>query len=88
MLPTLLAHGLPPRLAADPSTGSTYRFTQKVYLHQTNAHTLEFLKRPSILQIAVSLTADGGTGAAGVLLDECSDLLFKWDYQLVLNTAM
>ena len=63
MFPTLLAHGLPPKLEGDPSTGSTYRFTQKVYLHQTNAHTLKFLKRPSILQIAVSLTANGGPGA-------------------------
>ena len=63
MLPTLLAYGLPPDLAADPSTGSTYKFTQKVYLHQTNAHTLKFLKRPSILQVAVSLTANGSPGA-------------------------
>ena len=54
MLPTFLAHGLPPKLV-DPSTGSTIP-TQKAYLHQTNAHTLIFLKRPSILQIAVNLS--------------------------------
>ena len=52
---TLLAHGFPPKLAADPLAPKLVRIYPEVYLHQTYAHTLKILTRSSILQIAVSI---------------------------------
>ena len=48
-LHTLLPHGLPPKLALAPQFVGIY---PEVYLQQTKKHSLRFLKRRSILQIA------------------------------------